>query len=1014
MKPSRPSISIAIVVMIFALSAVGFVVWQSSASSEAATGLKYRSLVNQAKRLAARGKTIEVEALCREAISVDDDRPDAYLLAAKCARSRTDYDQALKDLANVDRRHADLWLTAAMLKADILHYDAALLQQAEQVYLQILAVDKANVFAKSGYAKLLGLCGRRSDAIPLVLDLIQLGAAGDLLVLLSREEGAIADPELIERAIVANPDSAHPWLAKANLAILSLDHASAVTLLKTAISKQASDHATGRLGRQLMLASDADDLDQWAEELPDPSQWTAETWLVKGQLAEQINDVESAVRCYWEALRRWPESVIVTTRLATCLQHLGRSQQADVLRKRTTSLNRLGVAQQTAIMSQTAPTADDLQELVAAYAECGRLAEAFAWGQAAVRNFPDAAGLRQQFERVQDQLVGPFNQLTVAEFNVASQFDYSNFKIPVDVATVRKTENQSVLESIQFQRQASDIGFNFTYFNGCHSKSCRTFGLTGGGIAVFDLDADNLPDILCTQGAAWCDDVLPEAGWLEAGDQVFRNRAGESFTAVPPGQAILEEGDFGQGAAVGDINEDGFQDLYVANAKTNRLWVNNGDGTFSASKLTEDSNEPRGESESSTDSWTTSCLMADINGDGFADLYDVNYLAGDDVFTRICQQQDGQNIMCGPEAFEGAADRVLLNDGHGHFVDATDRFLQSAANGKGLGIVAFGQNDGRLNLFVANDTVANHFFVPVESDAKEEAVDEIQRPAGGKPIIRMMKDEAFVRGVAVNADGKSEACMGIAVADVNDDQRLDFIVTNFLHETNTLYQSITQELFQDQTRSLGLRDGTLPVLTFGTQFLDANNDGLQELFFANGYTQDLPGNDIPYAMRSQLFQWTGHQFQQLPADSVGAWGQQEFVARSVAKLDWNADGLPDLAVGLLHDASFLLTNQSEDLGETGVVLKLVATDSARDAIGASVTASINGKQQTVQLTAGDGYQCSNQRTVCLSGRRQAQIPKITIRWPSGLKQTFSDTVCGQHWVAVEGCSRLACISQKPD
>lgn len=1012
-----------IVLLVVVAAAGGFFVWQEMSSGQQATGLRYRSLMNQAKRLAAQGKAKEVEVLCREAIGVDAERADAYLLAAECARARAGYSDAIDDLQNVldrstKRKHSEQWLSAAMLKADILHYNLADFEEAEQVYQSILTVDENSIFANAGYARLLGLCGCRRAAIPLVMKLIKQNAAGDLLVLMSREEGAISDPDLIERAVSANPDSALPWVAKANVAILTLDHLAAAKHLRTAIKKQESAFLNGRLGRQLLLANQQSQLKQWIESAGSSQGWAAETWMVMGQLAEQSGNIEAAVRCYWESLQRWPETLEVTSRMVTCLQLLNRSNDADVFRKRAASLTALQEAQKAAIMSSSPPTPDALLKLIQGYAECGRFAEAVAWGQASVQNFPTNAGLGEEFNRIQQQVVRPLDQLTDPTFNVAADVDYSNFAIPTAIQAVADlgrnlADKPTSAKLIRFQKQTNDVGFDFTYFNGCGPKSNRTFGFTGGGLGVFDLDADAWPDLICTQGVQWIEDAdfvkTPESA--KAGDTVFRNRAGQSLAALPTELTFSNEADFGQGVAVGDVNEDGFQDLYVANAQANRLLINNGDGTFSDIRDSTGLKSQNSDQPTLANSWTTSCMIADVNGDQLPDLYDVNYLAGDDVFTRICQQQDGQSIMCGPEAFAGASDRILLNDGQGRFVDATQQFLQPAADGKGLGIVAFSDATGRMNLFVANDTVPNHLFVPQNTPAPETTVGQ-KTTAHDLAIIASMMDEALVRGVAVNADGKSEACMGIAVSDFDDDQRMDIVVTNFLHETNTLYHSITDELLQDQTRSLGLREGTLPILSFGTQFLDANNDGLQELFFGNGYTQDLPGNEIPYAMQSQLFGWNGEQFQQLPADSVGDWGQQKFVARSVTRWDWNADGLADLAVGLLHEPSFLLTNQSDDSGETGLTLKLVATGSARDAIGATVMATVDGRTQTAQVTAGDGYQCSNERIVWLSGRGQAELPILKIRWPSGHEQTFLDIPAAGHWVAVEGRGQLSRISRK--
>lgn len=1003
MSNDRLSKLIALSVLFLVVVAVGFWFLSPPDSDGRTSGLEYRSLMTQATRLAAQGRTTQVEKLCREAIALKTLRPEAFLLAAECARARGDVPQALSDLENVSTSDQDSWISATILKADIFHYETAEFSRAESAYLEVLAVSSDYAPANSGYARLLGLCGRRRDAIPQILRLIYQSAADDLLVLLSREEGAITDPELLAKAEKTSPNDPNLLLARANLAILSLDHDLAINLLtKAQAQPNFPSLIPGRLGRELLADNRQEDLVAWANHLPPSREWGAETWLVVGQLAEKDSDIDGAVRCYWETLRRWPESLTASQRLATLLRQQNLAEMAATMQDRVTRISRLHTAQQRAIMSRDSPDRRDMLELVDAYAACGRIAEAYAWGEMAVRSLPDEADLQSSVLGWAQQLRTQPLQLTLAEFNPANRWDLSEFQVPKSFQLPPSSINPDLHSSISFRKESVPVGFEFTYFNGVSKPSHRVFEFTGGGLGVFDLDNDECPDLLCTQGVRWEKGVRPHVVEPMASgdarqpvDTVFRNGRGERFESLPTGLALPLESGFGQGVSVGDINNDGFQDLYVANTHGNQLLISNGDGTFSNADGYRDH----------VASWTTSCLIADLNADGFPDLYDVNYLKSDDLFTRVCETDDGQPLMCGPEAFDGAADCVWLNDGRGTFTVANSEFLSPRANGKGLGIVAFSQQQTGLSLFVANDTVANHFFVP---DSTKSNQTPGQDTSGVRPILRM-QDQAFASGLAVNADGKSEACMGIAVSDINNDQRMDLVVTNFLHESNTVYVSLTDTLFQDQTRAVGLQAVSLPVLSFGTQFLDANCDGQPELFVGNGYTEDMPGDEIPYAMSPQLFEWNSKTFEQLKPESIGVWASREIVARAAARIDWNGDGLPDLAVGLLHEPSFLLTNQSDASNQTGLRVRFVATLSDRDSIGTTVTSKIDGQSQTMQLTAGDGYQCSNERILHLSGRQQNQIPELVVSWPSGETQVFRDIPASGRWVAVQGRNQLSLI-----
>ncbi|MFG0334905.1 MAG: CRTAC1 family protein, partial [Maioricimonas sp. JB049] len=535
--------------------------------------------------------------------------------------------------------------------------------------------------------------------------------------------------------------------------------------------------------------------------------------------------------------------------------------------------------------------------------------------------------------------------------------EFDDGTLPAE-SSARQQGDANVAAGISFRNDAERVGLQYRYCNGTSGEPTRRmYEFTGGGIGVLDYDRDGLPDVHFTQGHPW-GEPDPEGPFV---DQLFRNEAATAFSNVTAAARIREAG-FGQGVSVGDVDGDGFPDLYIANIGGNRLWLNNGDGTFS------DATESAGiEGEA----WTTSCLLADLTGDGLPDLYDVNYVTAPDVFERVCPRPDGTPGMCMPFHFDSQPDRLLINDGQGGFVDATAERLPVHAAGKGLGVALWRETDtGRLNLFVANDTTPNFLFVSEQN--------------GESPALQ---EQGIASGLAFNAAGKAEGCMGIAVGDVDGNGHLDLHITNFYNESNTLYAGLGGGIFEDRTRQLGLEHPSLPVLGFGTQFLDANADGRLELFVTNGHLDDLRASGRPYRMPAQLYAWNGERFVLADPKRLGAYFQQEWLGRPAARLDWNRDGREDLIVGHLEDDVALLTSAGRESGRF-LALTLVGTGSGRDAIGTTVTARVGERTIVRQLTAGDGYQVSNERRVIIGTGEAKQIDELTIRWPSGIVQTF--------------------------
>ena len=499
------------------------------------------------------------------------------------------------------------------------------------------------------------------------------------------------------------------------------------------------------------------------------------------------------------------------------------------------------------------------------------------------------------------------------------------------------------------------------------------FEFPGGGCAVLDFDGDGWPDLHFTQGCRW--PVQPyNKAYL---DRLYRNLGNGRFEDVTV-NARLVENHFTAGVAVGDFNNDGFPDLYVSNSGKNCLFQNNGDGTFQNVTEMAGVGDPR---------WSTSCLIADLNGDSLPDIYSTNYLTGQDVFSRICAHNDGKPRMCMPFHFSAAQDQLYLNLGNGRFQNATKSSGVVVKDGKGLGVIAADLSGNRqLDLIVANDTVMNSLFVNQSRENK------------GTPTFT---EQGLIRGVAMNRSGKTEGCMGLAVGDVDEDGRLDLFVTNFHRETNTLYLQHENHSFSDRTRESGLALGSREMLGFGAQFLDADLNGTLDLVLTNGHIDNLSSYGRPYKMRSQFFLNKGKaQFVELPADVLGQFFRTKALGRGLATLDWNRDFKEDFVVSYLDRHAAIVTNTTNQVGHA-LKLRFRGVTSARDACGVTIRATIGTRVLTRQLTAGGGYQASNQQHLLLGLEKQKQVDRLDVFWPSGTRQTFHNIASGQELIVVE-------------
>ena len=921
---------------------------------------KYQEVLDRAERLVKR-KT---------------ENSSVLLKAAKSAEALKRDEDALRFLDLIDDEQGVASLDARTMSGDIA-FRLGRARDAERYYRSALAIVPTSEEPNRQLAKLLNILGRRYEASPFLFQLLKLDriTIEELVLLCNRQPNyeVFEAYDLFRKAV---PDDPRYLLNRARDLIYNEKPLEAAVILKQIIAADPSNiEARVWLGSGLWAAKDDAGFHEWRSQLPEATLEHPNYWEVMGQWAEDHGQIDAAKRCYWEALKRDPDLPIPNYRLAKLI---GENPLAENFKKRADQWydleeDFLNVMQNRDHLRKESHE-KRIRRIVELLEDQGRSWEALAWYRFFLKMDPTSESARAKEQQLKSQLTDATPRYP-AESIIALRLDFSQNPLPVTLQQTPKQQPQTGLV-VKFENISPQAGIDFKYFNAAEEgKNCALmYQVLGGGVAILDFDLDGFPDFYAVQGADW-----PwQPGQQRYVDRVHRNLGDGEFADVSVPARLAEDG-FGQGVTVGDFNSDGFPDVYVANIGFNQLLQNNGDGTFS--NVTESS-------QLNSDAWTSSCFMADLNGDGLPDIYEVNYLNDSDVFTRVCNTEYGP-ISCSPRVFHAAQDQIWLNVGDGTFQNVTAGSGIDVPDGKGLGVVAADiDNNGTLDIFVANDTTANFLFLNSSS---------------GSAIA--FKDIAAESGVNLSSRGLPQACMGIATTDLNADRRIDLFVTNFEKDSNTLYLS-NGSGYEDATRTAGLVTPGFGYVGFGTQFLDADLDGDDDLLIANGHVQNLSKGGTPFEMPPLFLANQGDgTFVQAESLQVGPFFAESFLGRAMARLDWNRDGLADVLIASLDRPPALLNNRSKPLGSF-ISLRLIGTRSSRDAIGACVTLQADGKIQYRQLTAGDGYETSNQRELVFSVGDAEAVQKIEIRWPAGTTQTFEAVRSGGHYVVVEGSDEI--------
>ncbi|HEY6802414.1 MAG TPA: CRTAC1 family protein [Pyrinomonadaceae bacterium] len=489
----------------------------------------------------------------------------------------------------------------------------------------------------------------------------------------------------------------------------------------------------------------------------------------------------------------------------------------------------------------------------------------------------------------------------------------------------------------------------------------------GGGVGIFDFNNDGLMDLFFTNGAALKDAMtkneLPDKTDPKFWNRLYQQKPDGTFTDVTE-RAGLKGVGYSMGVAAADFDNDGFVDLFVSGYKSDRLYRNNGDGTFSdvTSKL------PKVD-----EGWSTSAAWFDYDRDGRLDLFIARYMAWDFASGSLfCGgPTSAQRAYCHPDNFQPAANVLLHQRSDGTFEDVSKPSGIAGSPGKGLGVaVADFDNDGLTDVFVANDSVRQSLY----------------RNKGDGTF----EDLGAISGVAYDEDGKTFAGMGVDCADYDNDGYVDVIVTTLSNEKYALYRNNGDLSFTYATNTSAVGQITLLNAGWGVHFVDEDNDGLRDLFVAQGHVLDTIESSTAYLKYKQpplLMRNTGKGFVNVSA-TAGVVFNVPLAARGAAFGDLNNDGQVDAVIAVLDDAPVIIKNNGTKNHWVGI--SLVGSKSNRNGIGARiVVTSMNGTKQIADVSSAGSYLSANDPRVVFGLGSLKSVRSIEVRWPSGRVQKIA-------------------------
>ncbi len=934
-----------------------FLCWRAYASWQ------FQSSLVQAKELQEQGK---IEAARTLLISLERANPanqQVVYQIGKCEYALK-HPQAAIDAWSRLENDGEFAKMACDERAELLITAFGRFAEAERLLeARIRDRSKSSLYARELLAKLYRHEGRLDEVRTLLQDDWRQGRDRAVMLrelwLLDHEPVPIAEVRSsLDEAAAKSPQDDRVWLGRANLESREGNLAAAETLIERCRAAKSGDHAVASAALRWGLAAHRSDVvlaaakDMKASALDSRERLGLVAWLTA-----ETGNRSAEEQALGRLIDQYPFDPFPLDRLAALASARGDNTRAIALRRKKSEGDTARERYRQLLANPPQPQA---------YAELARLAETLG------RDFEARGWWSMVFDAGASDAIARLDARLKPDETLAGQ-NTTLAETLADIGASSPNQNAPSKQSIAmtFRDDAKSAGLKFRFNNG-RSASRLLPETMSGGIGLIDYDNDGWLDVYAVQGGTFPPAESPAP---TMGDRLFRNLGNGKFEDVTERTGLARfPGGYGHGVSVGDVDNDGCADLFVTRWRSYALYRNKGDGTF------EDATTRFG--FVGDRDWPTSSAFADLDNDGDLDLYVCHYLSFDLKNPLICRLPDRtEPHYCDPRHFPALQDHIFRNDG-GKFVDVTAESGLVDTNGRGLGVVAADVNDdGKIDLFVANDTTANYLLIN----------------RGGMKFEEM----GVASGVACNAAGGFQAGMGTACADVDGDGRLDLLVTNFYGESTTFYRNLGGGSFGDESTAIGLKVPSRFMLGFGLVAFDADNDGHIDLATANGHVDDLTPS-VSYEMPTQLL-LNGPRGRLVDATrTAGEPWTIPRLGRGLARGDLDNDGREDLVLIDQTRPLVYFHNQTDLKERHWLTFQLQGTKSPRDAVGAVVTVESGGRKQVAVRAGGGSYLSACDGRVHLGLGNASKIDSVEVHWPSGRVERFAGLAVDRIHRLVEG------------
>jgi hypothetical protein len=547
----------------------------------------------------------------------------------------------------------------------------------------------------------------------------------------------------------------------------------------------------------------------------------------------------------------------------------------------------------------------------------------------------------------------------------------------LDVAPQTNSETKRPVGPIEFVDVTTQAGIRFKHNTGAFGKKYLPETM-GSGVCLLDYDNDGWQDIFLVNSMDW-----PEHKTGKSFPALYHNNHDGTFTDVTREAGLAVE-TYGQGCAVGDYDNDGFEDIYLTTVGSNHLYRNLGNGKFA---------DVTAKAGVASPGFSASAVWFDYDNDGKLDLFVTHYIDWSIEKDQYCSLDNKNKSYCTPQTYKGESSHLYHNKGNGVFEDVTKKAGLLDPTSKALGVALLDyDNDGWIDLFVSNDTEPNKLYHNNHDGT--------------------FTDVGVTVGVAFSESGRVRAGMGVDAADIDNSGFPSLLIGNFTNESTSLYRADGSGLFTDDSLQSNIAKMTTQSLTFGCFFMDYDLDGFLDIVAANGHVSDdidVVQPTVKYAQPAGIYRNVGNRKFEDVSTKLGRAIQKPVVGRGVAYADFDNDGDLDLVITANNGLARLLRNDNANQNDM-LRVKLIGTKSNRDAIGARVTATTNtGATMTRMVKGGSSYLSQSELplTFGLGKPGATKVVRLQILWPSGRKDSIADVKPNQSLTVQEGKGIIA-------